>query len=227
MPLTQRYRSTIAGQLSARKKGFLALAILGTNMATCSTVSAQSTQAIPIRDSAFSIGMGAAYAPRYEGADSYIALPLPLINYRSGRFFAGVRGVGYNLSRNAPVQFGPVVQYHAGRNDDRDDRLNGRGDINGGADVGAYMRWRVQSFSLDVTVKRGVGGDITGTQVVLGGGYTFPLSTRNQVITNASIHWADQSTLQTYFGISAAQSDRSGLTRYTADSGIREFGIMA
>lgn len=60
--------------------------------------------------SEFSIGLGVACLPRYEGADERRLRALPLVNYRNGRFFAGaLNGIGYHFSPVRDLEFGPVV----------------------------------------------------------------------------------------------------------------------
>lgn len=59
------------------------------------------------------LGAGAVYVPRYAGSDEYRYRALPLVDYRDGRFFAGVGGVGYNVSPASAFQFGPVLSYRA------------------------------------------------------------------------------------------------------------------
>lgn len=174
-----------------------------------------------------SIGAGAAYLPRYEGSDQYRYRAVPLLNYRNGRFFAGGLGLGYNVSPIKSLQFGPVLSYRASRYEHASARLRGLGDINGGADVGGYVRWQLRAFSLSATVKRGIGGDAAGTHISLGAGYRMRLSTADRLAFGVSADWADSKIMQAYFGVDALQSARSGLPVYTVGSGLRRYGTSA
>ena len=174
------------------------------------------------------LGLAAAYLPRYEGSDDYRVRALPLIDYRNGRFFAGVlTGIGYDFSPVSNVAFGPLLSYRMGRDQDDADRLHGLGDVDGGADLGAFVRWNLRPFFVRATVKQGISGDATGTQIRLGAGYATTLEPADRLVLDASVDWADSEVMQTYFGITAAQSVSSGLAGYTADAGIRRYGLGA
>ncbi len=172
----------------------------------------------------FALGAGAAYLPRYEGADEYRYRALPLIDYRRGDFFVGGQGIGYNFSAVKSWQVGPVLSYRPPRHEDASPRLRGLGSISGGVDVGVYARWTMQQFSLSATVKRSLGGAATGTQVSLGAGYGMRLGSADRLNLGVSVDWADRNIMQTYFGVDGTQSMRSGLPAYTVGSGLRRYG---
>lgn len=182
----------------------------------------------PRLGSQFSIGVGAAWLPRYEGANQHKLRALPVINYRNGRFFAGVlTGIGYNVSPVRDVEFGPVVSYRFGRDEDDSDRLRGLGDVRGGADAGAFARWNLRPFFVHGSVKHGIGGGPNGTNVRLGGGWATAFGPSDRLLLDLSAEWADREIMQAYFGVSGAQSACSGLGAYQAGSGIRRYGLSA
>jgi outer membrane protein len=174
------------------------------------------------------VGVAVARVPTYEGSDRFDTRAVPLIAYRSGRFFAGtLSGVGYNLSNLANLEFGPVLTYRFGRDESDDARLRGLGNIDAGADVGAFVRWNAQPLSLSATLEQGVGGNLTGTKVRLNAGYALSINRSNSLRLDATLDWADTEVMQGFFGISAPQAARSGLAAYNAASGIRRYGVSA
>ena len=176
----------------------------------------------------FTLGAGAVFLPRFEGSDEYKLRGLPLISYRNGRFFADAfRGIGYDVSPVQGLQFGPVVSYRFGRKESDADRLRGLGSVNNGADLGAFVRWDFRPFFLHATLKQGLGGDVTGAQMNLGAGYSMSLSPADRLVFDASVDWADREVMQAYFGVTGAQAARSGLAAYSADAGVRRYGIGA
>jgi len=214
----------------------LSIALLAAGgWAAATSAQAQATAAAETRpgsraDSPYSLSVGAAIArvPTYEGSDRFDTRALPLIAYRSGRFFAGtLSGVGYNLSNLSNLEFGPVVSYRFGRDESDDARLRGLGDIDAGADVGAFVRWSARPLSLSATLEQGVGGNVTGTTVRLNAGYALSISRSSTLRLDASVDWADAEVMQGFFGISAPQAARSGLPVYTASSGVRRYGVSA
>lgn len=180
--------------------------------------------------SPYSLAVGAAVArvPTYEGSDRFDTRAVPLIAYRSGRFFAGtLSGVGYNLSNLANLEFGPALTYRFGRDESDDARLRGLGNIDAGADVGAFVRWNAKPLSLSATLDQGVGGNVTGTTVRLNAGYALSINRSNSLRLDATLDWADTEVMQGFFGISAPQAARSGLAAYSAAAGIRRYGVSA
>jgi len=174
------------------------------------------------------VGVAVARVPTYEGADRFDTRALPVIAYKSGRFFAGtLSGVGYNLSNLSNLEFGPVLTYRFGRDESDDARLRGLGNIGAGADVGAFVRWNAQPLSLSATLEQGVGGDVTGTKLRLNAAYALSVNRNNSLRFDASLDWADSEVMQGFFGISAPQSARSGLPVYAASSGVRRYGVGA
>lgn len=174
------------------------------------------------------VGAGIAYTPRYEGSDEYKGRALPMASYRNGRFFAGTMGgIGYNVSPIKDLEFGPLLSYRFGRDESDADRLRGLGDVDGGAEVGAYARWNLRPFFLHATVKQGVSGDVTGQSFKLGAGYATSMGAADRLVFDASLDWSDREIMRAYYGVSAAQSVRSGLPAYGADAGIRRYSIGA
>lgn len=207
----------------------VAMVLAGANFGIVGNAMAQPVAVEEAKPGAqFTLGAAAAYMPRYEGSDEYKVRALPLISYRYGRFFAGaLGGIGYNFSPLSNVEFGPLLSYRFGRDESDSARLHGLGDIDAGADLGAYVRWNLQPFVVHATLKHGIGGDVTGTQLKLGAGYASALGPSDRLALDTSLEWADTEVMQAYFGVTAAQSANSGLAAYTAGSGIRRYGVGA
>ena len=200
----------------------LAIGLLASNPAAAQSPDAQDAKPV------FTLGLGVVHAPAYEGSDENKTRALPMLSYRNGRFFAGaLGGVGYNFSNSSQLAFGPVMSYRFGRDESDADRLRGLGDIDGGADVGGFVRWNLKPFSLHASVKQGVSGDVKGTQLRVGMGYGMALSQSDRLMFDASMDWADSELMQTYYGVNATQSANSGLASYNASSGVRRYGVGA
>lgn len=207
---------------------FIAIAI-GASLASSPDAKAQSLiDEETSSDTHFTLGGVVAYAPRYEGSDEYKMRALPLINYRNGRFFAGaLGGIGYNVSPVTGLEFGPLLSYRFGRRESEAARLRGLGNVDSGADIGAFVRWNLRPFFVHGTVKQGVGGGVTGTQINLGVGYLAKLGSSDRLVFDASLDWADNEVMQAYFGVTPTQSANSGLAVYRAGNGIRRYGVSA
>ena len=89
-----------------------------------------------------SLGAGAAYVPRYEGAANNILRAAPLIDvsYSNGKFFISMtRGVGYNFSDSPYVQYGVRLGLGNARSESDDPHLNGMGDLKYIAEGGLFF----------------------------------------------------------------------------------------
>lgn len=210
------------------RHSLMAMAVAAAGMAAGASAIAQSVDSdgSAATGARLAVGAAAAYAPRYEGSDEYKARGLPLIDYRNGRFFAGtLGGIGYDFSPSPAWSYGPLLSYRFGRDQDDADRLRGLGDVDGGADLGGFVRWNLRPFFLHATIRQGIGGDVKGTTARFGAGYATSLSPSDRLIFDASVDWADEDVMQAYFGVTPVQSARSGLGVYKADAGIRRYGI--
>jgi MipA family protein len=175
----------------------------------------------------WTLGIGAAYVPRYEGSKEHHLTGLPVIAYRNGRFAAGDGGLSYNLSPASTFEFGPALSFARGRDESDADRLRGLGDIKGGAEAGVFARWRVSSWTAHANLKRGLGSGPEGTQLQFGIGHITRLGGADRLQLGASLDWADDKYTQAYFGVTPAQSAASGLSAYSAAAGIKSYGVNA
>lgn len=227
--------TSLAAPRSSAGLQCLSIALLAAGgWAVATSAQAQATTTMPGANpgvaSPYSLTVGAAVArlPTYEGSNRFETRALPVVTYRSGRFFAGtLSGVGYNLSNLANLEFGPVVNYRFGRDESDDVRLRGLGNIDAGVDVGAFVRWNAQPLALSATLEQGVGGNVTGTTVRLNAAYALGINRSNTLRFDAQVDWADTEVMQGFYGISGAQAARSGLPVYAASSGIRRYGVAA
>lgn len=169
------------------------------------------------------LGAGASYAPRYEGAanDRLRLVPLIDVSYNKGAFFIGAaRGIGFNFSKVKYFQYGIRVQLGLGRSQSEDPRLYGMGDIDYYAEPGVFMSTQLGLLSLSV----GAANSAYGTRADAGLGLALPLGKHDRFRLSARANWGDANYNQTFFGVTAAQSLASGgvLTPYTATEGKKD-----
>lgn len=179
------------------------------------------------------IGAGAMVKPDYEGSNDYevSALPLVDVNYRDIVFLKSM-ALGANVftlrgpGPNDKLQFGPLLRYQFGRDQDANDALRGLGDIDSGFELGAFVNYRAGPWSAGLTAFRDISDAYDGGMTVqLKGGYMVPLAPRLRLRTEISTTWADDNYTQSFFGITALQAQRSGLRQYQADGGFKDAGL--
>ncbi len=227
------------------RKFTLALAFTGACTLMASSAFAVDRNGPPQRDLEINIGAGVMYAPDFLGSKDYqlYAFPNLSVKYKD-QFFASVQdGIGYNVIRSNGWRIGPVAKYAMQRREDgnnpfrvagdKTNALRGLGDVDGTLELGGFAEYRWREWSAKVEARQGVNGH-EGFVTDLNANYTKAVS---------SVFWKEGSPLivsvgpratlvdnnynQTYFGVNASQSARSGLSQYKAEGGLLSYGIGA
>lgn len=183
-------------------------------------------------DWSIQLAAGASYQPEYEGSDEYKVsfLPMVAISYRDLIFLRGPM-LGVNVftwqgSRpNDKLQVGPLVRYQFGRDEDDSDDLRGMGDIDASVEVGGFVTYGTGPWSAGFTMFRDVGDSYDGMTAKLSAGNQLPLGPRLMLRSEIFTTWADDNYTETFFGVTAAQSARSGMRQYDPDGGFKDVGL--
>lgn len=177
-----------------------------------------------------SLGAGAIYAPDYEGSDDYEVLPFPAISveYRGILYIRGAE-IGANLLRLEPsdelrIELGPVARYRRDRKEKRNRDLRGLGNVDTAVEVGGALSVEYQNSWVRVTLAKDVAGGHEGLVGTGEAGIRFDLTDRLGATANASVGWADDDYMQSYFGVTAPQAAASGLPVYRAQGGFKDAG---
>ncbi|WP_165493205.1 MipA/OmpV family protein [Hylemonella gracilis] len=178
------------------------------------------------------IGAAALSTPRYMGADHNRLRALPYLSYRwaNGWFVDGINGVGYGGSPTPGLQMGVHVGVSPDREESDDPALRGMGNVNRGAELGGFAHQRLGSWlggklSLRSHLRYGSGEDRQGGQAELGLGWGTRLGERSLMNLGLAANWANQGYMQTYFGVTRAQSTSSGYTEHKTDGGLRDLRL--
>lgn len=177
------------------------------------------------------VGGGVAVVPKYEGAKDYRVVGAPIVaptglgQSDSRVQFRGLDHLQVRVFDYYGFEFGPLAGYRIDRDEDDGARLRGLGDIDGGLVVGGYAAYKVGIFTAAASYHHQVTGDDTG------GLLKFNVEARQRVTAavkltaSAGVTLADDDYMSSFFGVSAAQSANSGLARFDADAGIKDFNV--
>jgi outer membrane scaffolding protein for murein synthesis (MipA/OmpV family) len=182
------------------------------------------------------MGLLLAHRPAFSGADTSLTKITPGFFLRRGRFSitnaSGFvtrraddvsRGIGVDLFPRSRVKAGIGLRWDKGRREDRSEALRGLGDIR----PTARARFSLGvPFGTQFRLGLGVNGDLFGR----GGGYVSDMNlgwdrqlTPATVITAAlGASFAGDRYLQTWYGITPEQSQRSGRPVYEPAAGWRD-----
>lgn len=183
------------------------------------------------------IGVAPVVAPAWEGSDEMTLSIFPdlRINYKDAIFASIPEGIGWNMVNEDGWKVGPLAQLRFGRDEDQggspfvitggSDALLGLGDIDAAVELGGFVEKQAGPWRGRVEVRRGFGGH---EGVVADGSLVYQLRSGRTILSGGPrATLASSDYINTYFGINAAQSQRSGLASYRAAGGLVSYGIGA
>ncbi|MFM2398088.1 MAG: hypothetical protein RL341_245 [Pseudomonadota bacterium] len=170
------------------------------------------------------IGLGVNYGPEYLGSDELKARALPLINARwKNGFFAGFpSGIGFNFAPEKPLQFGLAVRADLGRKESDSDYLRGMGDIKTRPEYSGFASFTLNDVTLRTSLNYGSTNDRKGLLLNVGGVYGVPLTKSSRLAFSLDTTFANEEYMQSYFGVTSAQSIASGYSIYSPGAGMRD-----
>ena len=176
----------------------------------------------------YSIGGGIGVKPDYEGSSDYEFVPLPAGSARFGNGMY-IQLLGLNLRANVIPsnmwRLGPVYNYRQERSDVENNRVDDMKNISDANELGIFGGFEWNNWFVFLDILGDTGNAYNGWYATLKGGYNWAINKAWMLSMGAHTTYADDDYMQTYFGVSAADSARSGLKRYNADSGMKDVGI--
>jgi outer membrane protein len=220
------------------KNTFTSLMFMATTL-VAPWVLAQENQAPP-DGWQFFLGVGALYGPTYLGDDDSQGFVIPNLRVTyDDKFFASVsEGIGYHLINRDGLKIGPILKYDFGRDeeggnpfavgDDTED-LIGLDDVDGTVELGGYIEYDLQPLTTKLEIRRGLSGHeglIVDAKLHLTG-RAFLYSQPVLYSVGPELTFTDGNYNDAYFGISAAEAERSALMAYDGDDSTVSYGLSA
>lgn len=208
------------------------LAMLATGAATAAALACAAAPAQADQPGTNFIGLSVGYVPVYEGSREYRALPVPLVNYRSGNFFisprAGLPAMGLQTALAPDWKAGVFVGMGLGRDSSDADRTKGLDDIDFHGTYGAFVEWAPGPLSLGAAYRQAARSGYGGT-LELRATYAAWQEGAHRVNIGASTQWASHDAMQTWYGVTSSQaaSSRAGLSTYSPGSGFKSAALFA
>jgi outer membrane protein len=173
------------------------------------------------------LGAGGFVRPEYPGSDSYQVLPIPYIDIKYQDWFSVS---GDSVRANAFVYegftIGAVAKFDFGRDEDDDSVLNGLGDIDFAPELGIFIDYEFRQWLIvQTSVRRAIGGH---DGIVADAGIYFQNRVMNDKLEyriGPSLSFSDDQYVEEYYGITPAQSLRSGHPVYSPNGGLNSAGI--
>lgn len=175
-------------------------------------------------DDHLKLGLGAAIAPRYEGADEYRLQPFPVVDAQYGRFFArSGDGLGLNIWQSAQLTIGAGVNMMEGYS--KSDVPAGIGKLSNALGARIFLSTSAWGAIFTVSATQAISKSERGLIANARVSYPYSISERFKVIPSVSLNWANAKYMDSYFGINAQQAARSGLPEYRPSAGFKDVSL--
>jgi len=132
-------------------------------------------------------------------------------------------GTGQGLGKWS-LRAGPSLTFQGGRNADDSETLTGLEDINSSILAGGYVRGSFGPVGLRLSAGQDIIGGHDGFVADASIGTFLPLG-RLKIQPSASVSWGNKNHNQSFFGITQAQSEASGLDINDVNSGLYGYSI--
>ena len=176
------------------------------------------------------VGAVAIAGRNYQGSDERRTVLVPLLDYqwKNGWFAGTTNGVGYNFSGRPDMDYGVRLTADLGRSQSRSTALRGLGNVDARPEIGVFYNYSLSpSLALTSSLRYGSGNDQSGLVVDVGAAYSMVLAPQWRLGMGVSATVANANYMQSYFGVSPAQSASSGYAPYTAGAGLRDVRASA
>ncbi len=204
----------------------------------CCGVAATAADEKPAPKFEGAVGLIAHHAPSYGGAEDYRLRLSPAGFLRYGRFTISGAG-GFTTRRDDDVERGFAAalvdrddlrlslsgRWTQGRQDSASPRLAGLGDIEGTLLARLRLQWRPASpwiYSLAVNID--ALGHGNGWIADLGVARTWVIGPQTKLNFSAALTFGSDTYMQSWYGITPEQAQRSGYAVYRPGNGFRDFG---
>ena len=170
------------------------------------------------------IGVIGGLAAEYRGSDQYDFSYAPNIQIVWNDFlFIKGRKLGVQAFNGEHFYGGVFVRYTGGRSD-HNDGLEGLGDISRTFTSGAYLNYRYEGIRLKTEVRHDFFNEGHDTILLASLGSRIPWN-NPLFYVGVETTWASKKHMNTFYGIDNFQSLQSGLSQYSADSGMRDVSL--
>lgn len=202
---------------------------VGAQAADVSGVSQPSRERFYSGDWSLTIGAAALYLPEFEGADDRRFFAQPLISFgRQGterRFTSRNDNISIGIVDTGSFRAGPTAKIVFGRDNNDFDDTFGLDDVEFGAEAGVFAEfYPLDWMRVRGEVRRGINSHdgIVADGAIDAFAYLTPSL---RLSGGPRITYGTEDYIDAYYGVSFAESLRSGLSEYNGDDGIASYGV--
>jgi len=189
-------------------------------------VSAQS------RDWVVNFGVSGVYRPTYMGSDETKLVPKPLLDIKwRNTIEVEDYDIKFNVFSGRHHKIGLILSYDEGRvdNSSSNSRTKNVHNVDPTAMAGMFASYFFGTWKFDFRMQQDVvgashtnGGYIAQTSVM----YGARVAPEATFMIGPRVTYGSDEYMQSYFGVNTVDARRSGLARYNAGAGIRDYAIV-
>lgn len=179
------------------------------------------------------LGIGVGTTPDFHGSSDSLLGAVPgarisLDNHRYAEWYGPYAALKINTEKN--FEYGPAILFKLGREDVDNDYVNQLDSIDHGAEIGGFIGYSFINTDYAIPFRYRIGalastkliGGTQGSNVNLYNSVWIPLSRDTFFGSGAGLTWADGRYMRNQFNVSAAESERSGISEFSASGGLRQ-----
>lgn len=176
-------------------------------------------------DVVIELGLGGRISPKYEGSKDYEVSPFPIIGLGYLNI-PGVLEIGSLSPQGGGLSIGPSFGY-TGERESRDySELRGLSDVDATYEAGIKLGYEWQYAEIYGAARYAFGGG-EGVVGEVGANVIARPTAALELKAGPFASFASEDYTEAYFGVSAANSFRSGLRAYDPDGGFKSVGVAA
>lgn len=168
-------------------------------------------------------------APRYEGDNSYILQGTPMISIGKGtestRFVSRNDNPSFAFLDNGMYRAGIVGKLIMPRDEDTSDDLKGLKAVKFGVEAGVFAEVYPTDWSrIRAEIRRGIRSH-NGVVVDVSADAFTDITPTVRLSAGPRLSFATSGYMDTYYGVTAKESAKSGLKQYNPDGGLQSAGL--
>ncbi len=181
------------------------------------------------------VGFGAAMVNEYEGSKDFQTIPFIAGRVMHEHRYIEMIGLGIraNILNDEHLQFGPVLNFRFGRDDDIDNaNIAALAEVDDAFEAGAFMRYDFSphwmggdSLGFEGRYLEDISSAHDGFVADIGMNYNAPLTRRLRAGVDIGTSYANDDYMQTYYSITPQNIGSSSFSQFEAESGFKDASI--
>ncbi len=181
------------------------------------------------------VGAGVGFVNEFQGSEDYQAIPFLGGRIHQEKRYVELLGLGAraNILNHSNWQFGPALRFRFGRDDDVDNaRISQLNEVDDAIEAGFFTRYDMptgyhsgDSLGFELQFLHDISDAHEGYVISTGLDYNAPITQKIRAGMDLGTSYTSGDTMESFYSVSNAESLRSGISPYSADSGFTDVTV--